>query len=77
MKDFVAEIGTIGRLRHPNLVQVPGNCRGKEEHILVYDYMPNASLDKFLYSKTRIILNWTRRFKIIIDVALALTYLHA
>ncbi|KAL9349302.1 hypothetical protein Peur_056557 [Populus x canadensis] len=76
MKEFVAEIGTIGQLRHPNLVRVLGYCRGKEELILVYDYMPNGSLDKFLYNKTEFILNWNQRFKIIKDVALALTYLH-
>jgi serine/threonine protein kinase len=56
MKEFVAEIGTIGQLRHPNLVRVLGYCRGKEELILVYDYMPNGSLDKFLYNKTEFIL---------------------
>lgn len=38
--------------------------------------MPNGSLDKFLYKKTELILNWNQRFKIIKDVALALTYLH-
>jgi serine/threonine protein kinase len=38
--------------------------------------MPNGSLDKFLYNKTEFILNWNQRFKIIEDVALALTYLH-
>ncbi|KAF9686375.1 hypothetical protein SADUNF_Sadunf03G0152100 [Salix dunnii] len=51
MKEFVAEIGTTGQLRHPNLVRVLGYCRGKKELILVYDYMPNGSLDRFLYSK--------------------------
>ncbi|CAK7336521.1 unnamed protein product [Dovyalis caffra] len=76
MKEFVAEIGTIGQLRHPHLVRVLGYCRGKEELLLVYDYMPKGSLDKFLYSKTKVILNWNQRFKIIKDVALALTYLH-
>ncbi|KAJ6702943.1 hypothetical protein OIU85_028960 [Salix viminalis] len=76
MKEFVAEIGTTGQLRHPNLVRVLGYCRGEKELILVYDYMPNGSLDRFLYSKVGVILNWNQRFKIIKDVALALTYLH-
>ncbi|XVE61929.1 hypothetical protein DITRI_Ditri06bG0077700 [Diplodiscus trichospermus] len=51
MKEFIAEIGTIGRQRHPNLVRLLGYCRGKDELLLVYDYMPNGSLDKFLYNK--------------------------
>ncbi|XP_050203685.1 L-type lectin-domain containing receptor kinase V.9-like [Mercurialis annua] len=75
MKEFVAEIATIGRLRHPNLVRLLGYCRGKGELILVYDYMPNASLDKFIY-KTEVTLSWNQRFKIIKDVASGLAYLH-
>ncbi|KAJ9185239.1 hypothetical protein P3X46_004896 [Hevea brasiliensis] len=76
MKEFVAEIATIGRLRHPNLVRLLGYCRGEGQLLLVYDYMPNASLDKFIYNKAQVTVNWVQRFKIIKDVALALTYLH-
>ena len=49
MKEFVAEIISMGRLRHRNLVQLLGYCRRKGELLLVYDYMSNRSLDKFLY----------------------------
>ncbi|KAL7169217.1 hypothetical protein ACSBR2_034289 [Camellia fascicularis] len=49
MREFVAEIATIGRLRHPNLVRLLGYCQHKQELLLVYDFMPNGSLDKFLY----------------------------
>ncbi|KVI03376.1 L-type lectin-domain containing receptor kinase V.9-like [Cynara cardunculus var. scolymus] len=77
MKEFVAEIATIGRLRHPNLVRLLGYCRRKGELFLVYDYMPNASLDNFLFnSKPESSLTWNQRLKIIIDVAEALAYLH-
>ncbi|XP_021665807.2 L-type lectin-domain containing receptor kinase V.9 [Hevea brasiliensis] len=76
MREFVAEIATIGRLRHPNLVRLLGYCRRKNELFLVYDYMPNGSLDKFLYQLPNCILNWKQRFKIIKDVASALFYLH-
>ncbi|GJN32850.1 hypothetical protein PR202_gb21387 [Eleusine coracana subsp. coracana] len=48
MKEFIAEIVSMGRLRHRNLVQLLGYCRRKGELLLVYDYMPNGSLDKFL-----------------------------
>ncbi|KAL4378708.1 hypothetical protein GQ457_02G039470 [Hibiscus cannabinus] len=76
MREFVAEIATIGRLRHPNLVRLLGYCRRKHELLLVYDYMPNGSLDKFLYHLPDSNLNWTQRFKIVKDVASALFYLH-
>ncbi|KAE9451312.1 hypothetical protein C3L33_16788, partial [Rhododendron williamsianum] len=46
LREFVAEIATIGRLRHPNLVRLLGYCRRKQELLLVYDYMPNGSLDR-------------------------------
>ncbi|XVE50091.1 hypothetical protein DITRI_Ditri01bG0133400 [Diplodiscus trichospermus] len=76
MKEFIAEIGTIGRLRHPNLVRLLGYCRGENDLFLVYDFLPNGSLDKFLYNEQGIVLNWNQRFRIIKDVASAITYLH-
>ncbi|EEF30839.1 L-type lectin-domain containing receptor kinase V.9 [Ricinus communis] len=76
MREFIAEIATIGRLRHPNLVRLLGYCRRRNELFLIYDYMPNGSLDKFLYRLPNSTLNWKQRFKIIKDVASALFYLH-
>ncbi|KAF5941140.1 hypothetical protein HYC85_022307 [Camellia sinensis] len=76
MREFLAEIATIGRLRHPNLVRLLGYCRCKQELLLVYDFMPNGSLDKFLYGQPKRLLNWMQRFKIIKDVASGLFYLH-
>ncbi|KAA8517995.1 hypothetical protein F0562_015469 [Nyssa sinensis] len=76
MREFVTEIVTIGRLRHPNLVQLLGYCRHKQELLLVYDYMPNGSLDKFLYDQPERRLNWAQRFRIIKNVASGLFYLH-
>ncbi|KAA3458165.1 L-type lectin-domain containing receptor kinase IV.1-like [Gossypium australe] len=61
MKEFVAEIVSIGRLRHRNLVQLLGYCRRKGELLLVYDYMPNGSLDKYLYNQPKLTLNWSQR----------------
>ncbi|XP_065878636.1 L-type lectin-domain containing receptor kinase IV.2-like [Euphorbia lathyris] len=75
MKEFVAEIASMGRLRHRNLVQLLGYCRRKGELLLVYDYMPNGSLDKFLFNN-EVKMNWFRRFKILKGVASALLYLH-
>ncbi|PRQ19370.1 putative protein kinase RLK-Pelle-L-LEC family [Rosa chinensis] len=76
MKEFVAEIVSIGRLRHRNLVQLLGYCRRKGELLLVYDYMPNGSLDKYLYDQPEVTLNWSLRFKVIKGVASGLFYLH-
>lgn len=76
MKEFVAEIVSIGHLRHRNLVQLLGYCRRKGELLLVYDYMPNGSLDKYLYDRPRVTLNWRQRFRVIKGVALGLFYLH-
>ncbi|XP_010262576.1 PREDICTED: L-type lectin-domain containing receptor kinase IV.1-like [Nelumbo nucifera] len=76
MREFIAEIVTIGRLRHRNLVQLLGYCRRKGELLLVYDYMPNGSLDKYLFDQTKSRLSWDQRFRIIKGVASALFYLH-
>ncbi|RAL53572.1 hypothetical protein DM860_012187 [Cuscuta australis] len=77
MKEFVAEIVSIGCLRHRNLVRLLGYCRRRGELLLVYDYMPNGSLDKYLHGdKPNATLDWRKRFKVINGVAAALFYLH-
>ncbi|CAL1401994.1 unnamed protein product [Linum trigynum] len=83
MKEFIAEIASMGRLRHRNLVQLLGYCRRKGELFLVYDYMPNGSLDQTLFSSskdtdgaTNSNLNWGQRYQIVKGVAAALVYLH-
>ncbi|CAN1282721.1 L-type lectin-domain containing receptor kinase IV.2 [Linum perenne] len=76
MKEFVAEIVSMGRLRHRNLVQLLGYCRRKGELLLVYDYMPSGSLDKYLFEPATTTLNWPQRFKILRGVASGLLYLH-
>ncbi|XP_027159064.1 L-type lectin-domain containing receptor kinase IV.1-like [Coffea eugenioides] len=76
MKEFVAEIVSIGRLRHRNLVPLLGYCRRKDELLLVYEYMPNGSLDRFLYQQPRCTLNWNQRYRVIRGVASGLFYLH-
>ncbi|KAG2310917.1 hypothetical protein Bca52824_022474 [Brassica carinata] len=77
MKQYVAEIASMGRLRHKNLVQLLGYCRRKGELLLVYDYMPNGSLDDYLFNKDKVkYLTWSQRLNIIKGVASALLYLH-
>ncbi|GMH15362.1 hypothetical protein Nepgr_017203 [Nepenthes gracilis] len=76
LQEFLSEIATIGRVRHRNLVQLLGWCRRRGDLLLVYDLMPNGSLDKLLFDEPKIILSWDQRFKIIEGVSSGLLYLH-
>ncbi|KAG7964860.1 hypothetical protein I3843_09G192200 [Carya illinoinensis] len=76
MREFVAEIVSIGRLRHRNLVSLLGYCRDKGELLLVYDCMPYRSLDKYLFGQPKITLNWEQRFRVLKGEASGLLYLH-
>lgn len=76
LREFVSEIASIGRLRHRNLVQLLGWCRRGGDLHIVYDFMPNGSLDNFLFENPKRVLNWEERFKIIKGVASGLLYLH-
>ncbi|KAA8549311.1 hypothetical protein F0562_000995 [Nyssa sinensis] len=57
-------------------IELLGHCRRKGELLLVYDYMPNGSLDKFLFSNEKPNLNWAQRYRILRGVASGLLYLH-
>ncbi|GAB2300576.1 L-type lectin-domain containing receptor kinase VIII.1 [Dionaea muscipula] len=77
--EFLSELSIIGTLRHRNLVRLQGWCHDKGEILLVYDLMPNGSLDKALFESSRsrrMVLPWPHRRKILLGVASALTYLH-
>ncbi|KAM6574542.1 hypothetical protein CsatA_022869 [Cannabis sativa] len=76
MKEFSSEISSMSRLRHRNLVPLLGYCQHKGELLLVYDYMPNGSLDKYLFDHPKKTLNWNQRFRVIKGVASGLLYLH-
>ncbi|KAK9123921.1 hypothetical protein Sjap_013523 [Stephania japonica] len=76
MKEFIAEIASLGKLRHRNMVPLHGYCRRSGELLLVYDYMSNGSLDKYLFTNERSKLSWMQRYKILQGVASALVYLH-
>uniref|UniRef100_A0ACD5YVE1 Uncharacterized protein n=1 Tax=Avena sativa TaxID=4498 RepID=A0ACD5YVE1_AVESA len=76
MREFISEVVSIGKIRHRNLVRLLGYCRRKRELLLVYDHMPNGSLDKFLYDHSMPVLSWSQRLGIIKDVASSILYLH-
>ncbi|KAM3209371.1 hypothetical protein ACQJBY_063823 [Aegilops geniculata] len=73
--EFVAELSVIACLRHKNLVQLEGWCDEKGELLLVYEYMPNGSLDKALYGDP-CTLSWPERHNVAAGIASVLSYLH-
>ncbi|CAL9037311.1 unnamed protein product, partial [Musa banksii] len=74
-KEYVSEVKIISRLRHRNLVQLVGWCHDRGEFSLVYEFMPNGSLDSYLYSTARL-LEWPARHRVALGLASALLYLH-
>ncbi|KAJ6949086.1 receptor like protein kinase S.2-like [Populus alba x Populus x berolinensis] len=79
-KTFAAELVAVAHLRHRNLVRLRGWCVHEEQLLLVYDYMPNRSLDRVLFRRPENLkaapLSWERRRKIVGGLAAALHYLH-
>lgn len=75
-KQFKTEVKTLANIQHVNLVRLHGFCIKGEERLLVYDFMPNRSLDTHLFDSASTTLDWKIRFQIIIGVARGLAYLH-
>ncbi|XP_065863703.1 G-type lectin S-receptor-like serine/threonine-protein kinase At2g19130 [Euphorbia lathyris] len=76
-KQFRTEVSTIGTIQHVNLVRLRGFCSEGTKRLLVYDYMPNGSLEFHLFSdKESIVLDWKTRYNIALGTARGLTYLH-
>ncbi|RLN01106.1 L-type lectin-domain containing receptor kinase IX.1-like [Panicum miliaceum] len=77
-KEYASEVSIISRLRHRNLVQLIGWCHGGGEFLLVYELMPNGSLDTHLYSSAsgNTVLPWPLRHEIVLGLGSALLYLH-
>ncbi|KAM1401098.1 hypothetical protein ACFX2F_028291 [Malus domestica] len=76
-QDFISEIATIGRIHHANVVQLVGYCVDGSKRALVYDFMPNGSLDKYIYSKEGSIpLSIKNMYEISLGVAQGIEYLH-
>ncbi|XP_023542605.1 putative receptor-like protein kinase At4g00960 [Cucurbita pepo subsp. pepo] len=77
VEEFKNEVMLLAKLQHRNLVRLLGFCLEGEEKILIYEYIPNKSLDYFLFDFDRQIeLNWLSRYKIINNIVRGILYLH-
>ncbi|MQL69140.1 hypothetical protein Taro_001401 [Colocasia esculenta] len=76
VQQFHAEIKTLGRWRHSNLVTLIGYHVSESEMFLIYNYLPGGNLEKFIQERYKRPVDWSMLHKIALDVARALAYLH-
>ncbi|TKW15586.1 hypothetical protein SEVIR_5G247500v4 [Setaria viridis] len=75
-KEFRAEVDIINRIHHRHLVTLVGYCVTENHRLLVYEFVPNGTLDHHLHGKGLPVMDWHKRMKIAIGAARGLTYLH-
>ncbi|KAJ0448098.1 putative protein kinase RLK-Pelle-LRR-XI-1 family [Helianthus annuus] len=75
-KEFESEVETLGKIRHKNIVRLWCCFKSGNSRLLVYEYMRNGSLGDVLHSTKGRLLEWSMRFKIVLDAAEGLSYLH-
>ncbi|CAN1831633.1 Rust resistance kinase Lr10 [Linum perenne] len=81
VQDFINEVATIGRIHHTNVVRLIGFCSEGSKRALVYEFMPNGSLDKYIFRKQQgggqKTLSLEQLYRISIGVARGIEYLHS
>ncbi|GMJ13792.1 cysteine-rich RLK (RECEPTOR-like protein kinase) 14 [Hibiscus trionum] len=76
-EEFKNEVMVMARLQHRNLVRLKGFCLERKERLLIFEFVPNSSLDHILFDPIkRPLLDWDTRYKIITGIARGLLYLH-
>ncbi|KAJ1694654.1 hypothetical protein LUZ63_011352 [Rhynchospora breviuscula] len=79
-KEWLNEVNVLGVVEHPNLVKLIGYCAEDDERgiqrLLVYEFMPNRSVDDHLSARSSATLSWPMRLRVALDAARGLTYLH-
>jgi serine/threonine protein kinase len=76
-QDFINEVATIGRIHHVNVVQLIGFCVEGSKRALVYEFMPNGSLNKYIFSpEVSTLLSYDKMYDIALGVARGIEYLH-
>ncbi|KAG2313018.1 hypothetical protein Bca52824_024575 [Brassica carinata] len=75
-REFKAEVEIISRVHHRHLVSLVGYCISDVQRLLIYEYVPNQTLEHHLHGKGRPVLDWARRVRIAIGSAKGLAYLH-
>ncbi|VAH70870.1 unnamed protein product [Triticum turgidum subsp. durum] len=74
-EDFISEVSTIGRIHHVNVVRLVGFCPEEMRQALVYEYMPQGSLDKYIFSAEKN-FSWDKLNEIALGIARGIDYLH-
>ncbi|KNA06417.1 hypothetical protein SOVF_181320 [Spinacia oleracea] len=74
-RKFLKRVGVLSRVKHQSLVPIRGWCYDTREYMVVYEYMFNGCVDKWLFGVG--VLPWSRRFKVVKNVANGLSYLHS